>query len=41
MEGICEQNEYRRNPKTNFTLSTESTKIIGCPMKRGEENMRP
>jgi hypothetical protein len=21
MEGICDHNEYRKNPKTNFTLS--------------------
>jgi hypothetical protein len=27
MGGTCEENEYRKSPKTNFTLSTESKKI--------------
>jgi hypothetical protein len=27
MEQTCEQNEYRKNPKTNFTLSAIRSKI--------------
>jgi hypothetical protein len=27
IEGTCEQNEYRENPKTNFTFSAKKTKI--------------
>jgi hypothetical protein len=27
MEGICEQNECRKNPKTNFLLSDKRPKI--------------
>jgi hypothetical protein len=27
MEGNHEQNEYRKNPKTNFTLSAKRTKF--------------
>jgi hypothetical protein len=27
MEGVCEQNEYRKNPKINFTLSAKRMKI--------------
>jgi len=27
MEGTHEQNEYRKNPKTNFMLSAKRTKI--------------
>jgi hypothetical protein len=26
-EGACEQNEYRKNPKTNVTLPAERTKL--------------
>jgi hypothetical protein len=27
MDGVCEQNEYRKNLKTNFVLSATRTKI--------------
>jgi len=27
VEGTCEQNEYRKNPVTNFTLLTKRSKI--------------
>jgi hypothetical protein len=27
MEGTCEQNEYRKNPKTNYVLLRKKTKI--------------
>jgi hypothetical protein len=27
MKGTCEENEYRKNPETNFTLSAKTTKI--------------
>jgi hypothetical protein len=27
MEGTCTKNEYRKHPKTNFTLSAKGTKI--------------
>jgi hypothetical protein len=39
--GTCEQNEYRKNPKTNFIhYQPREKRSTGCPMRRWEENMR-
>jgi hypothetical protein len=40
MEGTCEKNGYKKNPRTNFTLSAKRTKIDHTSVKRWEENMK-
>jgi len=41
MEVTHTQNEYRKNPKTNFMLSVKRTKINWTPMKGQEEVWDP